>query len=108
MSTDALGSLMSGGGVPAAGTATTDVRPSSGKATAALVLGIVGLLLVPIVCSTLAIIFGALAMGDTSKDPQLQGRGQAIAGLVLGIVGLVAGVLLFMALMGGSDSGSGY
>lgn len=107
MATDAIGSLMSGGGVPAPDATATASGPSSGKATAALVLGIVGLLLVPIVCSTLAIIFGALAMGDTSKDPQLQGRGQAIAGLVLGIVGLVAGVLLFMALVG-SGSGSSY
>lgn len=73
---------------------------SSGKATAALILGIVGLIVLPIVCSTLAIIFGALAMGDTSKDPALTGRGRAIAGIILGVVGLIAGIVVWIVLFG--------
>lgn len=108
MSSDALGSIMSGGGLPEAESGTA-AGGTSGKATAALVLGIIGMLIVPVICSTLAIIFGAMAMGDTSRNPQLGGRGQAIAGLVLGIIGLVAGFLMLMLIFGSAGtSSSGY
>ncbi len=66
----------------------------SGRATAALVLGIVGILVFPVVCSTLAIIFGALALRDMGEDPALSGRKMAWWGLGLGIAGLVVGLAL--------------
>ena len=93
---DTIGSLMSGDGVPPPGT--PPPRPSSGKATAAMVLGILGLVLFPVICSALAIIFGSLAMRQTSRDPELDGRGQAIAGLVMGIVGFLVAVLVLAAV----------
>ncbi|MET7306683.1 DUF4190 domain-containing protein [Streptomyces sp. NPDC005134] len=60
----------------------------SGKATASMVLGILGLLLVPIVLPIIALCLGVSArrMADRGEGG---GRGQATAGLVMGIVGLV-------------------
>jgi len=63
---------------------------TSGLAIAALIMGILGI-------SLLAIIFGAIAMSQTSKDPNLKGRGMAVAGLVLGILGMVAVVFWIIA-----------
>jgi hypothetical protein len=75
----------------------------SGKATAAMVLGIIGLfacLGILIVPSVLAIVFGALALKEISRaHGQLGGRGKAIAGLVMGIVGVLAGIPLLIAVI---------
>ena len=68
------------------------VARRSGRATAALVLGIVGILVFPVVCSTLAIIFGALALRDMGPDPEVRGRSMAWWGLGLGIAGLLIGI----------------
>jgi uncharacterized membrane protein YvbJ len=70
-------------------TASVPQRPletarTSGLAIASLVLGIAGFLINPL--SILAIIFGAIAMSQTGRNPNLKGRGMAVAGLVLGIV----------------------
>ncbi len=69
-------------------------RQRSGRATAALVLGIVGILVFPVVCSTLAIIFGALALRDIGDSDAISGRKMAWWGLGLGIAGLVVGIAL--------------
>ncbi len=70
-------------------TASVPQRPletarTSGLAIASLVLGIVGIFINFL--SILAIIFGAIAMGQTGRNPNLKGRGMAVAGLVLGII----------------------
>lgn len=70
---------------PGSGAATTR---NSGKAVASLVCGIVGIIIFPFVLSVLAIIFGAIARGETGRDPTLGGRGMATAGLILGIIGV--------------------
>jgi len=68
---------------PAAGLPTT-----SGKAIAALVLGLVGLILAPV--GALAVGFALLARDDIRLSGGMRaGHGMAIAGLVLGIVDLV-------------------
>jgi hypothetical protein len=74
---------------PAAPGAGAPAPRTPGKATAALVLGIVGIFICPIVCSVLAIIFGQQAKREIDADPDLGGRGVAQAGFILGIVGLV-------------------
>ena len=66
----------------------------SGRATASLVLGIVGVLVFPVVCSTLAIIFGALALRDIGDNKDIAGRNMAWWGLGLGIAGLIIGIAL--------------
>jgi len=58
-----------------------------GNATASLVLGILGIVLCPIVCSVLAIVFGNQARDQIRRDPSLGGAGIAQAGFILGIVG---------------------
>jgi len=71
--------------------------PRNGKGTAALVLGILGLFLFPVVFSVLAIILGV--QGKNLADQGLAtNRGAAQAGFVLGIIGCAIGVLLFLAI----------
>jgi hypothetical protein len=74
---------------------------TSGLAKAALVLGIVGLLLSPFLylspLSIGAIICGALGMGRTGVG-KMRGYRMAVAGLVLGFVGL-ASCLFFLILL---------
>lgn len=72
---------------------------TSGMAIAALVLGICGIVLCPVVLSVPAIVFGAIAMRDINRDPGLDGKGMAIAGFVTGIVGTALGVILIIILI---------
>lgn len=69
------------------------VSRTSGLAIASMVLGIVWVYWIG---SILAVIFGHIAISQTSKDETLRGRGMAIAGLVLGYVGL--GILLLVII----------
>ena len=73
---------------------------SNGMAVAALVLGIIGLVLfwVPLlgmVLAILAIIFGGVGMSRANQGAS--GKGLAIAGLVLGIVAIAIYVLAILA-----------
>jgi len=65
---------------------------TSGMAIAALIMGIIGFLFFGLL-SILAIIFGAIGLSQTGKDPTLKGRGMATAGLVLGIIAIAGWVL---------------
>ena len=76
-------------------TANATVTPNAkapSLAVAALVLGIIGLLIFPILFSTLAIIFGAMTRQKLVKGAS--GYGMAVAGLGLGIIGLAVWILL--------------
>lgn len=75
------------------------VRRTSGMAIASLVLGVLGLMFIPVIGSILAIVFGAVAMKQIDRDPGLDGRGLAIAGLVMGIVGVLLCGFLFLLVM---------
>jgi len=72
------------------------------KATWSLVLGILGLIVIPIVFSILAIVFGVSARSEIDRVPQMEGRSNATAGIVLGIVGLAAWALILLAATGGA------
>ncbi|MDB5327812.1 MAG: hypothetical protein JWM57_3381 [Phycisphaerales bacterium] len=76
------------------GTAPEAAGAASGFATAALVLGIIG---VPFFCTVivplLAIVFGGIALSKLGEDKG--GRGQAIAGLVCGIVGVGIAIIWY-------------
>ncbi len=64
-------------------------------AITALVLGIVGCCLIPVLPSIAAIVVGAIAMKKNKEEPETYGgHGMALAGLILGIVGLVLGLIL--------------
>ena len=62
---------------------------TDGRAIASLVLGVAGLIICPVICSVLAIVFGTQAKREIDRNPAVEGRGMAQAGFVLGIVGLV-------------------
>ncbi|MDD3717675.1 MAG: DUF4190 domain-containing protein [Actinomycetota bacterium] len=65
------------------------VQVNNSKATASLVLGIVGLFVCPIVCSVLAIILGSTAKKEIAESGGYQtGESNARAGIILGWIGL--------------------
>lgn len=99
-----------GGAQPGTQWGAPRVQTSNGKATAALVLGIVGIFVCPIVCSTLAIIFGYQGRNEIDRSQGRQSnRGQATAGIVLGWIGIAIGAaIIALAIVGAaSDDGSG-
>ena len=67
-------------------------RRRSGKAVASLWLGIAGVIIAPVILSTLAIVFGVIARREIREDPSLTGDGMARWGLWLGVIGLIFGV----------------
>ena len=84
---------------------------SSGKATAALVLGILGLVFCPLICSVLALVFGYQGRQEVdASGGKISGRGSATAGIVLGWIGVVIyGIFLLLIVIGllAGDSSSG-
>jgi len=76
---------------------------TSGTATAALVLGICGFFVCPLICSIAAIICGNIAINDIDRSGgRVTGRDMAKAGLILGWVGValcVIGILIIAALV---------
>ncbi|MEV0848015.1 DUF4190 domain-containing protein [Streptomyces sp. NPDC049954] len=80
-------------------------RPN-GQATAALVCGVLGLVLVPVVLPVAALVLGA-AGGRRADRGEAGGRGRATAGIVLGIVGCAVAVLgIVVAVMQYAGTGS--
>jgi hypothetical protein len=85
---------------------------SSGKATAALVLGIIGLVFCPLICSVLALVFGYQARNEIDgSGGRISGRGSATAGIVLGWVGVVICalflILVVIGLLAGDSTSTG-
>ena len=73
---------------------------SSGKSTAALVLGILGLVFCPLICSVLALVFGYQSRNEIdASGGQLSGRGSAVAGIVLGWIGVVIWALFLILII---------
>lgn len=83
------------------GGTTMGATPSrSGKAIAALVLGIVGVVLCfGVIVSLLAVIFGLLAAKEIKQSAgSITGLGKARAGWILGAIGLVAGSIFWVVV----------
>ena len=79
-------------------------EPENGKATAALVLGIVGLglwfllgfgffFVFNLPCSVLAWVYGIQARRRIEAGETARGEGAARAGVILGVVGVILGLL---------------
>ena len=84
---------------PAAGGADS---VDNSKGTTALVTGIIGLVICPIIFSIIAIIFGKQGM-DAAARGTANNAGMAKAGYILGIIGLVLGVLgLIIGIIAGA------
>ncbi len=79
-------------------------HPTSGKATASLVLGITSLLpCISLFAGIPAIIFGALGLGDIARSGgRLRGNGRAITGITTGGISVlmlpIAGILIALLL----------
>jgi hypothetical protein len=81
------------------------LQKNCGTAIAAMVLGIVGIILgfiglgfIGIICGIVAVILGVVSKNAIDEsNGQLIGRGMATAGLVLGIITVALDILLFIA-----------
>lgn len=87
------------------------MRRGAGMATAALVLGILALILCwtivgGIVLGLLAVILGIIAVGRARRG-EAPGRGRAIAGIVTGALGLLISIALIAIGVSIFNSGSG-
>ena len=85
---------------------------SSGKATASLVLGILGLVFCPLICSVLALVFGYQGRREIdASGGQVSGRGNATAGIVLGWIGVAICalflILIVIGVLAGDSSSTG-
>lgn len=81
--------------------------PTSGKAVAAMVLGILSIIgcmtygLISIICGPLAIIFARQAKAQSQRgEVSPSSEGMATAGLVTGIIGTIIGGLALLAIGG--------
>jgi Domain of unknown function (DUF4190) len=74
---------------------------TSGKAIAALLLGVAGITVFPLV-GIAAIVVGNDARAEIERDPNLGGAGLATAGIILGWISLallVLGILVVILLL---------
>jgi uncharacterized protein DUF4190 len=92
-------------------------RRGTGKAIAAMVLGIGSIILsilsvLDILLIAPALIFGIIALTEANRSPHREGRGMAIAGIVCAAVGAILAVVLTVWFVGAArhcsqyDSGS--
>ncbi|MDA0184729.1 DUF4190 domain-containing protein [Solirubrobacter phytolaccae] len=80
-------------------------QQTSGKATAALVLGIVSILCVPLIAGIIGVIIGGQAKKEIdSSGGRLGGRGMAQAGVILSWIGIAWGVLVIILAVAGAFS----
>jgi hypothetical protein len=87
---------------PGAGPVPGWVAPprTPGLAIAALILGIVGLVVCPLVPSIAAVVCGHMAKGEIDRaGGQLGGRGIAMTGLILGWIGVAFWALIFLLIV---------
>ena len=86
-------------------------RPTSGSATAALILGICGFVVCPLICSIAAIFVARSAYREIDgSGGRIGGRSMAQAGLILGWIGVglcllsIVAFVLFIVLAIGSST----
>jgi hypothetical protein len=72
------------------------------KATVSVVLGVIGLIVFPVICSVLAVIIGYQARSAIDKSVVLGGRSRATTGIVLGWVGLAGWILIVLVALSSS------
>lgn len=68
-----------------------------GNAVASLILGILGITVIPLIASILAVILGRTSIGDADKRGE-RGSTMAKAGVILGWIGVAAPVVLVVFL----------
>ncbi len=75
-------------------------RKKSGKAIAALVCGIISLIIAGIILGVVAVVLGVIARNEIKADPNLEGEGMALAGIVTGVIGTVLAAILLAVGVG--------
>lgn len=86
----------------------TDVQDgahSSRAATSALVLGLLGIAVVPVILSIPAIVMAMRARRELAEDPTLHGAESAKWGMTLGIAGTIIGIVLLGTVAAGVLTG---
>ena len=84
---------------------TDGTQKKNGMATAAMVLGIISIVLgffglLGIICGIVAIILAIVAKNQIKADPSMAGSaGAANGGLIMGIIGTVIGVVMIVLAM---------
>lgn len=74
--------------------------PTNGKATASLVLGILGLAILYVIGPILALVFGHMAKNEIEASNGTQGgAGTATAGIVMGWIGIGLAVLYLVIVL---------
>jgi hypothetical protein len=74
--------------------------PTSSMALVSLIMGILGWVIMPVIGSLLAVVFGHVALGEIGRSAgRLGGRGMAQAGLILGYSALGISVLSLTLLI---------
>lgn len=74
--------------------------PTSRAAQLSVILGLLGVTIVPFVCSPAAIVYALRARRETASDPNLAGSTAALVGLALGITGVcVFGLIGLLAVV---------
>jgi Domain of unknown function (DUF4190) len=63
------------------------------------VLGVAGLLIIPLIASIVAIVLGHVARLELKRDPFLKGNGYALMGVVLGWMGVALGLVLGLLVL---------
>lgn len=71
-----------------------------GNAVASLILGILGITVIPLICSILAVILGRASIRDAHKRGERRSA-MATAGVILGWIGVAVPVVLAILLVGG-------
>jgi len=74
-------------------------RPTCTNAIIALVSGILGWTLFPVLGSLVAVIFGHMARAEIKRTQYLEGDGMALAGLLLGYSAFIIMLLCIMFLV---------
>jgi uncharacterized membrane protein len=75
------------------------MQKSNGKATAALVLGIIGIFVCPIICSVLAIVLGYAARTEIAASHGMEsGDSNATAGIILGFIGIAVWIITIIVI----------
>jgi len=86
-------------------------RPRSTKATVALLLAVLGLLLgfvfLFVVLTPAAIVVAALALRDIGRNEALRGRWRAWTAIALAIIGPVLWLAIFLAALAGGGAAGG-
>lgn len=80
-------------------TAAAKPDQTSGDAVASMVLGICGLVVLPLIPSIIAVLLGNRAKRDIRAHPQMRGAGMATAGLATAWVGIGICSLAVLVLM---------